>query len=115
MSDPNEIYNFSQLIANHEDGLLNTDLSHQVRDIIAALNQHVIDHGGKPSATLSIKLNFKLDSNSIEVTASTGSNLPKEVRGKTIYWSTSGNVLTRQNPRQHSLPFRDVNTKQDVI
>lgn len=115
MSDPNEIYNFSQLIANHEDGALNTDLSNHVRDIIAALNQHVIDHGGKPSATLSVKMSFKLDSNTIELTAKTDTSLPKEVRGKTIYWSTSGNVLTRQNPRQQSFPFKDVNTNKDVI
>ena len=110
MPDNFEIHNFSQLIAQHEDGALNADLSNKLRDIIASLNQQFIDHGGKPTASLTVKLGFKLDSHCVEVTVNATESLPKEARGKTIYWSTSGNMLTRSNPRQQELPFRDVST-----
>lgn len=103
-----ELYNFSQLIGAHEDGALNADLSTKLTEAIAALNQQFIDHGGKPCASITLKINLKLDSGAIEIVAATSETLPKESRGKTIYWSTAGNLLTRKNPRQQELPFRDV-------
>lgn len=99
---------FSTFIAAQEDGQLHADLTNAVKEIIAQLNNAVMEHGGVHTAALGLALSFKIDSGMIEVRADVKTKLPKENRQRTVYWSTADNNLTRKNPKQQELPFRDV-------
>ena len=95
-----ELRSFAQLIANLEGGQLNADASRMLADLNAALNDFVQEHNGKPSASLTLKLDVKLDGGTFDVKAKLSLKLPDEPRDKTVLWSTPGNVFTVQNPRQ---------------
>jgi len=104
-----EALSFSTFIASQEDGQLHDDLTNAVQEIIAQLNNAVMEHGGVHTAGIALTLAFKIDGGVIEVKADMKTKLPKENRPRTIYWSTPDNQLTRKNPKQSELPFRDVN------
>lgn len=105
---------FPSLIAALEDGDLSNDLSDHVRDIVAALNDAAANQGGTPKGSLVLKLDFKLDSGLIETKADVKVTTPKQVRRKTVMYPTPGNHLSRKNPKQQELPFRDVNAGRDA-
>lgn len=105
----NEIGNASQLLALHEMGDVNHEATELYREVIARLNQHVADHGGKPSGELNIKFKFKLDSGMMEITADVTAKMPKRQRMKNVYFCTANNKLSRRDPRQLEMPLRDVN------
>ena len=105
---------FSTFIANQEDAQLHSDLTDAMQEIIAQLNNAVMEHGGTHTAALGLVLNFKIDSGAIEIKAEMKTKPPKENRPKTIYWSTPDNFLSRKNPKQAELPFRDVNAPSEI-
>ena len=105
---------FSTFIASQEDGMLHQDLTNAVQEIIAQLNNAVIEHGGVHTAALGLALNFKIEGGAIEVKAEVKTKLPKENRPRTIYWATPDNYLSRKNPKQSELPFRDVNLTSQI-
>jgi hypothetical protein len=106
---------FSQFIQLMEDGEFHADLSNALQTINAALNQHMIDHGGKPKGKLSIDINFRLEDGVFEITGGIDIKVPKTPRGKTIAWSTPDNQFTPQNPRQMQLfGVRDVSAGHDA-
>jgi hypothetical protein len=105
---------FSTLLTDLEDGALHAELSDQIKDIVAKLHDTAAEQGGKPSAILTIKMGFKLDSGVIEVAADVKATLPKRSRRKSIMYATPDNNLTRRNPRQQELPLRDVNASAGV-
>lgn len=104
-----EALSFNTFVSAQEDGQLHGDLTKAVREIVAALNNAVMEHGGVHTASLKVDFAFKIDGGAIEVKADTKATLPKEKRPRTIYWATGDNYLTRRNPKQIDLPFRDVN------
>lgn len=110
--EPNQTLNFSTFVAGHEDGSLNHELSSDIQEIIATLNNFVREHGGSPKASVSISLDFKLEGGVIEVVATKKVKLPEEPRPRQIYWTTADNKLTPRNPKQPDM-FRDVNAKPD--
>ena len=101
--------NLATLLDTLEDGQLRVDLEKALAEIIVAMNQKVQDHGGVATAALGIALKFKLDSGAVEVEADFKAKLPEQQRHRTILWTTADNKLTKANPRQQQLPFRDVN------
>ena len=107
-----QISNFSQLIVAIENGAINHELSEAIREINARLNQIVIENGGKPTAELTLKLKFKLDSGMIELVPDVITKLPKVPRSKNVFFCTPGNLLTKHDPRQTEMKFRDVNAPQ---
>lgn len=109
VSMEHQIGNISQLLAMHESGDLNHEISELQHEMIAKLNQHVMDNGGKPSGSITITLNYKLDSGLMEITANVGSKMPKRIRAKGVYFCTADNKLSKRDPRQIELPLRDVN------
>lgn len=109
MSDSAPLLNFSHFLAAHEDGALNHDLTNEMRDLIASLHNRVHEMGGKPSASMTLTIHFKLDSGVIEIKADdVRTKMPKRERTKAIYWATPENYLTRRDPKQRELPLRDV-------
>ena len=104
MSNNNgELKSFGTLIQSLEEGQLHSDLTDQITEITKALQNHVINHGGSPKASLSLKLKFGLKGGVIEVSANTDTTLPVSPRSQSILW--------RQNPRQRDM-FKDVNAPE---
>lgn len=105
--------NFTTFIAAQEDGQLQSDLNDAVNEIVAQLNNAVMEHGGVHTAALGLALSFKIDGGAIEVKAEVKTRLPKENRPRSIFWATPGNNLTTKNPKQIDM-FRDVNSREEV-
>lgn len=91
---------YDQLVATLEDGDLNSDLSDALHEIVTKLRDYVINHGGAPSADLTLKLKFKLDGSTFEITPKISKSLPDEPRSKAHLWSTDKGLLTPFNPKQ---------------
>jgi len=99
-----KVSTLSSLLGSLQQGELDADASNQLREIVAAL------HGahGKPKAKMTITLDFELDSGVINISGDYAVKLPRRARGRTIFWATPENNLSRQDPRQAEMAFRDV-------
>lgn len=95
---------FLQQIAN---GAFHQELSEGLRDLNAALNQHVQDFGGQPKGKINIQIGFKLDKGVFQIEASQEIKKPKRPGAGAIMWSTPGNNFTPNNPRQLNMFNRD--------
>lgn len=106
---------FSSFIATLEDGDFSHDLTEQLRDLVARLNDVYADNGGTPKGKLTIVLDLKLDSGVIEAKGDVKVVMPKLARRKTVLYATPNNYLTRKNPKQQELPgvLRDVTVHTD--
>ena len=74
---------------------------------VAALHE-AASRTGKAKGSLSLEIAFELRDGVIEVVADFKAKAPKLARGRSIFWATPDNNLTKRNPRQPDLPFRDV-------
>lgn len=104
---------FATFLAEVEDGRLHHDLSEGLVELVTALVDQARTAGGKPRATLQINMAFKIDRDVVEVAGDFKLTKPKAERGRSIFWTTSDNRLSRLNPRQQQLPFRDVAIDKD--
>lgn len=102
-----EARSFAQFITWVEDGKLNQDLSEGLRELNAKLNDHFRDHGGKPKATLTLKIDFTLDKGVFDIENEFKITLPKVPRGRTVAWSTPGSNFTPDHPKQMSFLPRE--------
>lgn len=98
---------FTLFLQEVEDGRLHGDLSEALRDLVAQLHD-ASGQRGKSSGTLGVTFTLKLDGGVIEVAADYKVKAPKLARGRSVFWATPENNLTRRNPAQPDLPLRDV-------
>ncbi len=98
---------FGVFLGDIEDGRLHNDLTDALRDLVAQMHE-AQGRTGKSSGSLAITLAFKLEDGIIEVVADYKAKAPKLARGRSIFWATPENNLTKRNPAQPDLPFRDV-------
>ncbi|WP_319413902.1 hypothetical protein [uncultured Cohaesibacter sp.] len=89
---------FSQVLQSLEDGQFHQDCSDEVNKISEKLTEYLLDHGGKPSATLTIKLKFTAEKGVLAIRPSLESNLPKIPRSTSTLWQTEKG-LTPLNPK----------------
>lgn len=106
--EEDKIRSFGTFLADIEEGQLHADLSRALQDAVAALHDIRVEQGGKPKATLTLKLEMMLDGDVIEARGDFVQKLPKLMRRKGIFYATPDNLLTRKNPRQQELPLRTV-------
>jgi hypothetical protein len=97
-------------LAEVEDGELHADLTHAVQTLIADLHEGQAVGQARVSGKLTVVFDFVLTEGVVEVRADIVSKTPKRPRSRSIFWVTPENNLSRRNPRQPDLPFRDVNT-----
>jgi hypothetical protein len=107
--DPTITRTFAQFLAQVEDGRLHGDLSDGIRELIEKLHDAAVNAGGIARGKLSVSFDFLIKGGVVEVTADYAVKAPKLARGRSIFWATPENNLTRRNPAQPDLPFRDVN------
>lgn len=98
--DPGTLRNFSQFLQNVEDGQLHHELTEHLEDIIAALGNYVIDHGGKPKAEIDLKVSIALEDGELRITPALKVKKPLAPRRTTTMWANARNQPTLANPKQ---------------
>ena len=111
MSQPS-INNITLLLSGLENGAFHDDVSKALRGVIADLSDHKLSHGGKPVGEMTISLKFKLDENVMDIIPDFKVKVPKVSRGRSIYFVTPENGLSRQDPRQRTLELDEKREKR---
>jgi hypothetical protein len=106
--DNGKLRNFSQVIAQLNEGKLNDELSRKLKDLIGDI-QNAEDLGAKPVGSLTVKLTFAKDGRVMKVVPTCTVVRPKEpaLEADQLY-VTPDNNLTLNDQRQPKLPLRDV-------
>lgn len=100
---------FSWFLGQIGDGSLHRELTEELRELNAAMNQYVQDYRGSPKAKLTITIEFKLDKGAFEITGAFRSEKPKAPPAGAIMWSTPDNNFTAEHPKQLQMfPARPV-------
>jgi hypothetical protein len=94
---------FAEFLAILNDGEFHQDLSKQLEELNAELNNAAADTGGKAKGRLTITLDFLLKGGVFEIDQDFTVKLPKVKRPSTVAWSTRDNHFTPQNPKQGAL------------
>lgn len=101
--DPGTLRTFSLFLQNLEDGELHHELTDGLDDIIAGLSNYVLDHGGKPKATIDLKIEIQLDGGELRVIPKLAMKKPTPPRRTTTMWATAKNKPTLANPKQQRM------------
>lgn len=115
MDEPNIVRSFSQFVGEAEDGQLQTDLTSEMQDLVAALSNAAAERGGKPKGKLTLTVEMKLVDGAFEVLTDIKIAAPKVARARSIFFATPDNNLTREHPRQQRLPLHDVAVAQREV
>lgn len=114
-NDPAAVRSFAQFVQAVQDGELHGDLTRELPELIASLNDARANNGGKPKGRITITFDFALDGNgAVDVNADYAVKTPKLQRSKSVFWTTVENLLSRRNPRQHEMEFRTVAPRADA-
>lgn len=108
MSDDSTARNFAQVLAAIEDGHFHGDLSDKLRDVVGDLENAAMQRGGKAAGTLTLTLKLSLEGGIMEISGDISTKVPKPKRGRSIFYVTPENNLSRRDPKQPDLPLRDV-------
>lgn len=111
MSKP-QINTISLLLSGLENGAFHDDVSKALRNMVGDLSDHRASHGGKPAGELTITLKFKLDDNVMDIMPEYKVKTPKVSRGRSIYFITPDNNLSREDPRQGRLELDEAREKR---
>lgn len=106
---------FSHWLTTLEKGHLHADLSKELENLVAKL--HDLREGGisEPTASITVKLNFKLEKRMVIVSPKYDVKLPELPRDKSYYFVTPENRLSRHDPDQRDFEFRDVNSEKSDV
>lgn len=100
---PVTVNDFAHFIAMLEDGVLKDELSEQLQQINAEMNNHAQAYGAKAKGRLTLTIDFELNKGVFDIQADYSVKLPKAKRARSVAWSTPDNRFTPQNPRQMQL------------
>lgn len=79
------------------------ELNSALTEVVAAVGET------RKSGSITLKLSIKPNGdNSVIITDEIKSKVPERSRGETLFFTTSGGSLVRQDPRQPDLPLRSV-------
>lgn len=113
MSDNSTCRTIGQFIQALNDGDFAGDASTELKDLVASLSNCAMENGGKAKGRLTLTFDFALDKGSLDVTADLAVKTPKLARGRSVFWATPDNFLTRRNPRQVEMELRTVTPRSD--
>jgi hypothetical protein len=98
------------LLGDLEDGRLHTDLTTELKDVVAELEALSLRKGGASvKGSITLKLSITATQGVIEVVPDLASKTPKMSRQRSIFWSGKDGALVKSDPNQPDLPLRDVN------
>lgn len=107
MANDQILRNFNQFLGSIEDGGFHKELSDQLEKMLQEIHDAALDRGGKAKAKLALTVDLRLEGGIVETVADYKVTLPKAERGRTVFWITPENHLSRSNPKQQDM-FRDV-------
>jgi hypothetical protein len=110
LTEAHSIKNFSTLLQALEDGELNSDLTHDLENVVREL-QEAVDRGVSRKSTITVKIELKAERGVIELAGSYAIKDPPKTRRRTLMFIHAGKFLSRQDDRQHALQLRAVDDK----
>lgn len=102
--DEPQIRPFSEVLIQQARGRTHDDLSLGLHNLIAAVQE--TGKGGKLQLTIDVKP-LKSDTNTLQVVATVASKVPQVEQPASIFFVDDAGNLTRNDPRQMTLPLRD--------
>jgi hypothetical protein len=103
---PGKAMSFSHFVATIAGGDFNHELTLDLSQIGAALNQHFQDHRGEPKAEIEIKVKFKLSKGVVQVLADKKVKLPKKPEAGALLFIGTDNQFLHEDPRQLTMGFQ---------
>ena len=103
---------FLTMFRSLEDGILDSDLTDEMVQLVHDMRAHQMATGAKPRAKIALTLEIKLDGGIFEVIPSYKVTPPKKPRSRSIFYPTKDGGLSTQNHAQMNLglkaPAKDV-------
>ena len=102
---------FAVFLQDLRDGRTHAEMSSGLADLLAAVKD--TGKGGTLTLQLKIKPGARgRDVDKVIIIDNVKVDLPKPERGEDFFWVNDDNQLSRNHPRQQSLPLREVQTDQ---
>lgn len=110
MPDTLELRTADQILAMLDNGEFLQNFLSDHAEMIVAMSNHQINHGGKVKGKVTLTLAYTLDKQlALTVEGEAKFDKPKAPKASATLWTTADGTLTPQNPRQPMLPgIRDV-------
>lgn len=106
---------FAHFIANVADGEFHEELSDELHDLVQECERDASRRESTSTGELTLKLKIKVDHRGVaSIVHDLTVKHPKTKRSPATMWVTPGGNLTPENPKQQSLPLRDVNKPRNV-
>lgn len=85
-------------------------------ELITALQNHQMSHGGTAKGGFTIKVDYKLDRTlTMRMEATATFAAPKEPAASAAVWTTADGLLTPQNPKQMTFDLREASAPAQAI
>lgn len=92
--------NFNLFLLNISYGGFHEECSTVLRKLLEEIEQHRIDHGGKPSGEMTIKIKVINEGDFVEVIPNITAKGPKSVHSSSMFFMTEDHHLSKSDPRQ---------------
>lgn len=102
---------FAQFLATLEDGQLNSELSHSLRELAKKMSDHCINYGSKAKGKINISIEMILEKGVFDIRSKYKMTEPEAPRIRSIAWTDKNHNLVPNNPKQNDM-FRDVNVRK---
>jgi hypothetical protein len=100
---------FARMIEQIDDGHGVIEMSQELVELMKNLHKHAQHTQSDAKGVLTLKLGFSVAANGVtSIAYEMSTKTPKRRTGKTTLWVTSGGNLSVSNPRQQTLPLREV-------
>lgn len=106
-----QIESFSVLITKLDSGKFNGRASEELDEVVRTLTAHAASHG-RAAGKLKIELTFAVEGDTLDVTATMATTLPKPKSGRSVFYTGEEGGVFLTNPRQQLLPLREVGAER---
>lgn len=100
--EDNSLKSFTAFLQQAENGALAHDASEALAKVLEEIADANTSRGGKQKATLTLKLDFTIDNGLVDIRADIKTKTPAIPRGRSMFFLTPENNLSRQDPNQHT-------------
>jgi hypothetical protein len=103
---PGKGMSFGYFLATIQNGDLHAELTRDLSEMGAALNQYRQNFGGEPVGEISVKVKFKLDkAGFVHISADPSVKYPKAPKAAGLLFIDASNNFTQDNPQQLNMGF----------
>lgn len=101
---------FAAFLQEQRNGGLHGELSDAISEVVAA----ALEHGKKGQLVLTIDVKPNADGATVLITDKIKATVPEPNRGAAIWFVDGDGNLSRRNPAQPELPFREVGADRET-